>query len=260
MLRAAGHRRKTTERSDTLTVIRMLRRMSDRTTGPLKISVLIPCYNAAAYIGEALESVFGQGVELHEVIVVDDGSTDWSGEVVREFGRRVDYHRQANGGISRARNASLALATGDVVAFLDADDIWPGGSLASRAEALTADPSLGYVCGVVEHFVSPELKEPWASRHAANIGPPAAARFAGAMLVRRPIFERVGRFDGRLRVGETVDWVSRADQLGISWEEIPDLVLRRRLHTSNTGLTQRASRGDYLGVARAAIERKRAAG
>lgn len=236
-----------------------MNRSSGKPSRRLEVSVLIPCFNAADYIGEALESVFAQNFEPHEVIVLDDGSTDWSAEIVREFGDRVRYQHQMNGGISRARNAALELATGDTIAFLDADDIWPAGSLAARAEVLSADPSLGYVYGVVEQFVSPELKEPWASRHAARLGPVAAARLAGAMLIRRSAFQRVGLFDTNLRVGETHDWVARADRLGITAEVVPDLVLRRRLHAKNTGLTQRTRRADYLAATRATLEGTRAA-
>ena len=126
----------------------------------MRISVLIPCYNAAPYIEEALVSVFCQGVDLHEVVVIDDGSTDGGADRVRAFDDRVRVHRQANTGISGARNAALALATGDLIAFLDADDVWPDGSLRARREALLTDDSIEYAYGWVEQFVSPELASP----------------------------------------------------------------------------------------------------
>jgi hypothetical protein len=77
------------------------------------------------------------------------------------------------------------------------------------------------------------------------------------MLVRRRAFDRVGGFDETLRIGETVDWVARADDLGVRNACLPRLVLRRRLHATNTGLTQQGSRDDYLVVARAALARRR---
>lgn len=223
----------------------------------MRVSVLIPCYNAAAYLGEAIDSVLAQGIDLHEIVVVDDGSTDGSADAVQTYRDHVLYHRQPNGGISRARNEALALATGDVIAFLDADDLWPAESLAARLNALNGDESLGYVFGLVEQFVSPQTPAALAERHAAQITAPAPARLAGAMVIRRAVFDAVGGFDESVRVGETIDWISRADHLGIPNRALNRIVLRRRLHSSNTGLTQQASRTDYLAVARAALERRR---
>lgn len=225
----------------------------------MRVSVLIPCHNAARYVEEALESALSQGVDLHEVVVVDDGSTDGSADRVRTFGDSVRIHRQSNAGISGARNAALALATGDVIAFLDADDVWPDGSLRARLEALMTDDSIDYSYGRVEQFISPDVSPELASAHATANVDPRPARLAGAMLVRRQAFTRVGGFSPILRVGETLDWIARADDLGIPNRSIPDLVLKRRLHATNTGLMQQMSQGDYLAVARAALARRRQA-
>jgi len=223
----------------------------------VKLSVLIPCYDAARYLAEALESAFAQGVPLDEIVVVDDGSTDETERVIAPFGERVRYHRQAHAGIAAARNRALALSTGDLIAFLDADDVWPDGSLAARLAALEADEALEYVYGEVEQFVSPELPEEWTRRHAAAVSTPSPARLAGTMLVWRRAFVGVGGFRETLRIGETVDWIARADSLGVQNRFLPRLVLRRRLHATNTGLTQQDSRSDYLAVARAALARRR---
>jgi glycosyltransferase involved in cell wall biosynthesis len=225
----------------------------------LKISVLIPCYNAAPYIEEALVSVFSQGVDLCEVVVIDDGSTDGGADLARAFDDRVRVHRQANAGISGARNAALALATGDLIAFLDADDIWPDGSLRARHEALLTDDSIDYAYGSVEQFISPDLVATAAGSHATASLEPRPARLAGAMLVRTRAFARVGEFSPTLRVGETLDWVARADELGVRSCCLPGIVLRRRLHATNTGLVQRESRADYLTLARQALVRRRTA-
>ena len=225
----------------------------------MRISVLIPCYNAARYVEEALESAFSQGVDLHEVVVVDDGSTDGSADRVRVFGDRVRVHRQANAGISGARNAALALATGDVIAFLDADDVWPDGGLRARLEALLTDDTIDYSYGRVEQFISPDVSPESASAHGTALMDPRPARLAGAMLVRRQAFTRVGGFSPILRLGETLDWVARADDLGIRSRSLSRIVLRRRLHATNTGLIQQDSRADYLTLARAALARRRGA-
>lgn len=224
---------------------------------PLSISVLIPCFNAERYVGEALGSVLQQSLAPAEIIVIDDGSTDRSMEVVRREAPGARVVRQPNGGISRARNHALRLASGEALAFLDADDTWPPDSLARRVAVLEADPALLAAAGLVDQFVSPELPDD--VRRSLGAAPGAlAARVAGAMLLRRQAIERVGEFDETLRVGETVDWVARADALGVAFGTIDHVVLRRRIHETNTGRRMTQDRSDYLRVLKASIDRRRA--
>src|SRR5918992_3658533 len=86
------------------------------------ISVMIGVYNTERYLAEAIESVFAQTYRPLELIVVDDGSTDASGEVARSYADRLHYHRQENAGNGAARNRAVELASGELFAFLDADD------------------------------------------------------------------------------------------------------------------------------------------
>ncbi|MHB2020201.1 MAG: glycosyltransferase family 2 protein [Candidatus Xenobia bacterium] len=103
----------------------------------MRVSVVIPCHNAAAYIAQTLESVFSQQLADCEIIVVDDGSTDGSGDIVRRFAkvRAVETHHR---GPSHARNVGLSLATGDFIQYLDADDLLAPGKLAAQVPALQA--------------------------------------------------------------------------------------------------------------------------
>lgn len=113
------------------------------------VSVVIPTYNNARYINEALDSVLGQSFTDYEIIVVDDGSTDDTAEVVSAYGPRVAYHRQDNGGLAVARNTGLRLAAGALLTYLDADDIWEPDNLSVKASILEQHPSLG---GVFSEF------------------------------------------------------------------------------------------------------------
>src|SRR5512134_3903793 len=88
------------------------------------LSVIIPAYNAEAFIADTVHSALNQTYRDLEVIVVDDGSKDGTRDRLDAFGRRVRVHQQANSGVARARNAGVRLATGDWIAFLDADDLW----------------------------------------------------------------------------------------------------------------------------------------
>jgi glycosyltransferase involved in cell wall biosynthesis len=123
----------------------------------MKISVVIPCYNAAAYVGEAVRSVLMQTLPPHEVIVIDDGSTDASATVLSEFGSSVTLVRQTNQGVAAAVNHGVSKARGEAVAFLDADDLWMADKLERQVAVLTPEPSLDAVFTHLTQFVSPEL-------------------------------------------------------------------------------------------------------
>ena len=206
------------------------------------IAVIIPAYNSARYIGEALESVAWQTLQPSEVVVVDDGSTDCTGQVAALFDG-VKVVRQENGGPSAARNTGVAATTAPIIAFLDADDRFSEGRLRIMLEALGSNDA---VLGRVVQF----RDDGWASE-------PAAAPLASTMLVTRTAFDRVGLFDEHVKVGEFIDWWARAQEAGLTYSQIEATVLLRRIHTTNTGITQARSRVDYTRVLRAALERRR---
>lgn len=114
-------------------------------------SVIIAVFNGAETIGTALKSVIGQTWPAHEIIVVDDGSTDGTGQVVAAFGSRVRYLYQANTGVSAARNAGASLATGTWLAFLDADDWYYPERLRWHAEWIRRDANLDFLTGDYEY-------------------------------------------------------------------------------------------------------------
>lgn len=109
------------------------------------VSVVVPAYNAERWIGETLESILGQTLPPAEVIVIDDGSVDGTAGVVRGFGTRVQYTRQENAGASAARNHGIALARGEYIAFLDADDLWLPEKLEKQLTLLERKPELKWV-------------------------------------------------------------------------------------------------------------------
>jgi glycosyltransferase involved in cell wall biosynthesis len=220
------------------------------------ISVLIPAYNAAPYLGEAIDSVFAQSHRPLEVIVVDDGSDDGTGEVAASYRDRVRLHRQERAGNGAARNAAVALANGSYFAFLDADDRFVAHKLERQLQALEDDPELDMVFGHVREFVSPELPaEVRASiRRPADPMPWASPNL---MLIRRGSFERVGLFSSTLRVGVTVDWYARSTELGCKSLVLDEVVLERRLHTQNNGIREQDSRLQYIQVIKASMDRRR---
>lgn len=209
------------------------------------VSVIIPVFNTERFIAEAIDSVLlQQGAEL-DVIVVDDGSTDASAERAMAFdGVRVI--ERENGGIGAARNTGLNAATKEFLAFLDADDVWPAGRLQHMFAALAS--GVDAVFGEAVEFGESREETP-----------PQPALLAGTLLMRREAAARVGAFQEGLHFGEFIDWWARAEEAGLKVVQIPDVVLRRRIHTTNTGITQAKYRVDYTRVLRAALERRRGA-
>lgn len=116
-----------------------------------RFSVIIPAFNAAATLARAIESVGSQTWPAHEIIVVDDGSSDASAEVALRFGAAVRLIRQPNRGVSMARNAGAAAATGDWLAFLDADDWYAPDRIKLHAEWIASDPTLDFLTGDYEY-------------------------------------------------------------------------------------------------------------
>jgi glycosyltransferase involved in cell wall biosynthesis len=111
------------------------------------VSVIMPCYNSEAFLAEAIHSVLAQTFQQFELIVIDDGSTDRSAEILADHGDRIRVISQANQGVSAARNAGIAAAKGDFIAFLDSDDYWESDFLGAMVEGM-ADPQTAIAyCG-----------------------------------------------------------------------------------------------------------------
>lgn len=118
----------------------------------MKVSVLIPTHNRAAYLSQAINSVLGQTYPNIEIIVVDDGSVDATAEVLRSYGRRITSYRQDAGGKSRALNRALGHASGDAIIVLDDDDIFPCHAVHLHVAALMRRPSPGFSYGRFRKF------------------------------------------------------------------------------------------------------------
>lgn len=215
------------------------------------ISVIIPVRNGAPYIREAIQSILSQTLPASEIIVVDDGSIDETYRVVSEI-ENVKYVRQEQSGQATARNRGFEESTGDIIAFLDADDMWTPEKLSLQVAHLHSSPPLDCVFGLAVEFAgsppsAPEIE--LSRKHEAHL--------PGAMLVRRQTFTAVGPYESRWRVGEVVDWYARAVDSGLKMGTVQQVVLLRRIHDDNLGRrTQNTSR-DYLSALRHSLNRRR---
>ena len=220
------------------------------------VSVIIPVYNCERYLGEAIESVLAQTCRPLEIIVVDDGSTDRTADVAKSFTPTARYVSQANAGAPAARNRGAELAQGDFLSYLDADDLWVEDKLERQMACLDADPELDMVCGYVEQFISLDVDEEYAARIRC---PDEAMRGPGplTMLIRKDALRRVGPFETKWRIGESISWYARAMDLGLKVLMLPDVLVWRRLHHDNISVHRRDKRGDYLHIVKEALDRRR---
>lgn len=227
-------------------------------TGDVGISILVPVYNGERYLGEALASILAQSSGADEVLVIDDGSDDGSAALARRH-RGVRVHSVVHGGKSAAMNAGIRAAERDWLAFLDADDVWTPHKLALQRGAIAGDDGLEAVFGYVEEFVSPDIDD--AVRRRLRPAPqPMRGYTSSAALLRRSVFDRVGLFDEGLGVGEFIDWMARARDVGLRETTLSETLVRRRLHGANLSLTQPAKPQNLLPVLRRMLARRRDAG
>lgn len=181
-----------------------------------RVSVIIPAYNAAGFVCRAVDSVLAQTCQDLELLVVDDGSTDGTRSVLATYGERLRVLPQANGGPAAARNNGLSAATGDYVAFLDADDWWEADKLAAQVTLLDSHPELGF-CSTATRLVD-SIGRPlgdWPCQAPSSQLPDAlfmnGALISGStsgVLARRALVQQAGGFDVALRGYEDPDlWI-----------------------------------------------------
>jgi glycosyltransferase involved in cell wall biosynthesis len=174
--------------------------------------VIVPAYNAASTVGMAVDSVLAQSCGDFELLVIDDGSSDGTAEVVRvRQDPRVRCATTANGGVARARNHGLGLASGDLVAFLDADDLWHPTKLERQLQMMTRWPSVGLCFTAAEHVdgdlrrigEDPAVPYPDYCEALLTVGNVVSGGGSSAM-ARHDLVEHVGGFDPGL--SQVADW------------------------------------------------------
>ena len=176
----------------------------------MHISVVIPTFNRVSMLGAALESVLSQSYPATEIIVIDDGSTDGTGDWIAEHFPQVRYAYQPQRGVSSARNKGIQLAANEWIAFLDSDDRWLPDKLAAQADAVAGNSEFA-ICHTNEMWirngrrVNPKLKHTksggWIFRRCL----PLCVISPSAVLIHKRIFGDVGIFDEELPACEDYD-------------------------------------------------------
>jgi glycosyltransferase involved in cell wall biosynthesis len=217
------------------------------------VSVIVPIYNGARFLAEALDSIAAQDYGAIETIVVDNGSTD-DGPRIAEA-RGVTVLHQERRGAGAARNTGLDAARGGIIAFLDQDDLWLPAKMRRQVELLTTHPES--ICIAQQaYFLAPGMERPkWFARPQL-LEVDHAGWAPSCMATRRTTFDRVGRFDESLRHASDVDWFARAKELGIAIGMPPETLVHRRIHEQNDS-TNLAAMTEFFLVVRAAAARRR---
>ncbi len=240
----------------------------EATRTPL-VSVVIPAYNSAAFVGGAIDSVLDQSYRRLEVVVVDDGSTDATSAVVLEYVRRDDrvrLIRQANAGAPAARNRGLKAARGELVAFLDADDEWLPSKLERQVQVLERDSQIAAV-GCLMEYVSTAGRVLGVSGEEAHTRQHdiAAARFmpfgASSVVTWTQLVRELGGFDEQLAelvpgLVDDLDLVSRLAARG-SIVTVPEVLGRYRLHSGSASARHYYSQRQGIRYLAARVEARR---
>ncbi|KPJ78751.1 MAG: glycosyl transferase [Deltaproteobacteria bacterium SG8_13] len=177
---------------------------------PPLVSVIIPTYNRAGIVGEAVDSVLAQDYPDYELIVVDDGSTDATAEVLNRYGDKIRTLRQKNRGVSAARNAGIRSASGEFFAFLDSDDLWLPSKLGLQVAFFDRHPD-AVVCQTEEIWIRNGVRVNPRKRHRKPSGmifePSLQLCLVSpsAVMIRRSLFDQVGLFDESLPACEDYD-------------------------------------------------------
>ena len=229
-------------------------------TGPV-VSVVLPVYNGERFIAHALNSVFAQDYENLDVVVVDDGSTDGTAAVLARYGERIRVVTQENGGPAVARNTGLAHSRGEVLAFIDADDLWHPRKLELQLEELAAAPEVEVSICHVRNFWNGDPREESDILRTREYETLNKGGVVQAALVRRAVFDEIGAFDPRLRFGEDTDFYIRVGESGIRQQVLERVLGYRRIHLDNMTADWPVPKKDILfDLLKTAIDRRRTGG
>ena len=216
------------------------------------VSVIVPAYNRAAYLAQAIDSVLAQTYAQREIIVVDDGSTDGTGEMAAGYGARIHLIRQPNAGAAAARNFGIAQSRGPLIALLDSDDRWRPEKLA-RQVPLFADPRVGLVHGAIHSFRDSDGAAISDFFPGLNFDVHDLLSYPGlctqTLVFRRQIFDRAGPFDSTFRTAEDWEWTLRAAAI-CEMRGVSDIVAEIRVHDQQLSGDKEQLFADSLRVVR----------
>jgi len=220
------------------------------------ISVIMPVYNGEKFIKEAIDNILGQNYPALEIIVVDDGSTDNTKNIIDKLPVDIRYFPQTNDGPASARNKGIRDASGKYILFLDVDDLWPENNIHLLLNEIEKDKNLEVVRGYAQLMKTDEKGK------MEFIGNPRDSfpDYIGAGIYRREVFEKVGLYDPAMKFGEDADWFNRARELNIPMKRLDAVTLYVRRHGGNMTEGKSLLELNALKVFKKALDRQRNTG
>lgn len=222
----------------------------------MKVSIQIPVNTGATFLKEALDCIQRQTYHNYEVIVVDDGSGEDIAGMLKAY-PDVIFSRQEHRGVAAARNRALELSSGDIIAFLDADDLWAEEKLQKQIHYLKEHPECEIIFSGTENFT--EISQEAMTNRQKQLFHTKISTCMVSSCVRRGVFEKYGNYQEEQEYGEDTEIMARWAAAGISLEHcLEDSLYFRRIHTDNMSLLHnKVEKKEYLELLAAAFRRAR---
>ena len=219
------------------------------------VSVIVVVANGEKYLASALKSIFTQNYHPLEVIVVDGQSVDKTADIAKSF-PSVRYVYQHNRGLANARNLGIEKAQGELIAFLDHDDLWTPNKLRVQVDYLMQNPKIQYVNSLVKLFLEPgcSLRPGFPQE---LLDKEQVGRTPGTLIARSYLFNLIGNFNPKFDIGCDVDWFTRAKDHNIPMAIIPEVLLYKRIHNTNLSSNAKINKQELLTIIKQSLDRQR---
>lgn len=220
----------------------------------IKVSVIIPAYNAERFVKAAIDSVLAQTFQDFEILVVDDGSTDETKNILAQYGDKIRYLYKDNGGVSKARNYGIERAEGKYVAFLDADDVWLPEKLEKQFALLESNPSYGLCYSATERvdenlahkkYIEANEYEDYCEALLLNLN--IVAGSCSSAMVKREVLLQTSGFDAQFSTCADWEFWLRLSLL-TKFVPLPEYLVKYREVTGSMSSNPYVSKKDTLGV------------
>ncbi len=221
----------------------------------LTVSVIMVVQNGEKYFKSAIESVMNQSHQPDEIIVVDGISTDQTAIISQSYANII-YLKQSGTGLANARNTGIDYARGDLIAFLDYDDLWTKDKLKIQIVEFENSPDSQYSYGNLKFFLEPGNEARYGYTSSSFIEPKFGLT-PGTLVARKSLFQTIGGFKTEYKIGCDFEWFTRAKDLKIPFGFIPEILLLKRVHQSNLSNDVATNRNEILKVIKQSLNSKR---
>jgi glycosyltransferase involved in cell wall biosynthesis len=220
------------------------------------ISVVLAVYNGERYVSDAIKSILDQDYPNYEIIVVNDGSDDQTLATLQAYGNKINLiSLEVNKGQGFARNYAIKHAKGKFLAFLDHDDMWVSDKLSKQHHFFITQPSCDYViCRMTSQLLE---GQEWPSNLNLNhYSKDSVALILGTTLIKKKSFLKVGWFDSQFGSADDTDWFARASDAGLKKGVVDEVLLVKRIHSSNISLNSAEANKNLFKALRSSVRRK----